>query len=64
MGSATLIGVDVGGTFTDVVVWEVNSRKLWLEKVPTTPDAPPAAPWPESAPPSSAPGSPRAKWLR
>ena len=37
---ATLIGVDVGGTFTDIVVWESESRRVWLEKVLTTPDDP------------------------
>ena len=37
---SVLIGVDVGGTFTDVVVWDSDSRRLSLEKVPTTPADP------------------------
>jgi len=34
------VGVDVGGTFTDVVVFDDESGRLWLEKVPTTPRKP------------------------
>jgi N-methylhydantoinase A len=34
--SAVLLGVDVGGTFTDAVV--ADERGLWTAKAPTTPD--------------------------
>jgi N-methylhydantoinase A len=34
------VGVDIGGTFTDLVLYESYSRRLWREKVLTTPDAP------------------------
>ena len=35
-----LIGVDVGGTFTDFVVTNTESRETGVHKVPTTPDDP------------------------
>ncbi len=35
-----LIGVDVGGTFTDVMYGDTESRDLAIHKVPTTPDDP------------------------
>jgi len=35
-----LIGVDVGGTFTDVVVTDTESQDTAIHKVPTTPDDP------------------------
>ena len=31
------IGIDVGGTFTDIVVWDRTDGSLTLHKVPTTP---------------------------
>lgn len=34
------IGVDIGGTFTDLVLVDERRRGLVTEKVPTTPDAP------------------------
>jgi N-methylhydantoinase A len=34
------VGVDVGGTFTDVVLIEEDSDRLIVRKVPTTPDDP------------------------
>ncbi len=34
------IGVDIGGTFTDVVLWEERSDRLLHEKRLTTPDDP------------------------
>jgi len=34
------IGVDIGGTFTDLVLYEAAGQKLWKEKVLTTPDDP------------------------
>ena len=35
-----LIGVDVGGTFTDFVVTNTESRQTGVHKVSTTPDDP------------------------
>lgn len=35
-----MIGIDTGGTFTDVSALEVNSRTLRVTKVPSTPDDP------------------------
>jgi len=35
-----MIGVDVGGTFTDLVLFESASRRLAIHKVPSTPDDP------------------------
>jgi N-methylhydantoinase A len=37
---ATRIGVDIGGTFTDLVVYDDSSGQVSVEKVPTTPSAP------------------------
>ena len=38
MGQANFrIGIDVGGTFTDIVLCDGASGALWLHKVPTTP---------------------------
>ena len=34
------IGVDIGGTFTDVVLWDGRSDRMVLEKLLTTPDDP------------------------
>ena len=34
------IGVDIGGTFTDLVMQDPSSGRLWQEKVLTTPDDP------------------------
>jgi N-methylhydantoinase A len=34
------IGVDIGGTFTDLVMFDTQARMLVNEKVPTTPDDP------------------------
>ena len=35
-----LIGVDVGGTFTDLIVTDSETRETAIHKVPTTPDDP------------------------
>jgi N-methylhydantoinase A len=35
-----LAGVDVGGTFTDVIVVDTESRDVWIHKVPSTPEDP------------------------
>ena len=35
-----MVGIDTGGTFTDVAALEVNSRTLRIAKVPSTPDDP------------------------
>ncbi|MGZ0186924.1 MAG: hydantoinase/oxoprolinase N-terminal domain-containing protein, partial [Alphaproteobacteria bacterium] len=32
------IGIDTGGTFTDIVVVDATTGQSWLHKVPTTPD--------------------------
>jgi N-methylhydantoinase A len=37
---ATRIGVDIGGTFTDLVVYDDRSGQVTVEKVATTPSAP------------------------
>ncbi len=37
-----LIGVDVGGTFTDVVFTDIEANRTLIHKVPTTPDDPSA----------------------
>lgn len=34
------LGVDVGGTFTDLLVIDEDSGRTWREKVPSTPDDP------------------------
>ena len=36
--SRLTIGIDVGGTFTDVVCYEHDSRRIHVAKVPTTPE--------------------------
>ncbi len=35
-----LIGVDVGGTFTDLVLFDIEKNETVIHKVPTTPDDP------------------------
>ncbi len=37
------IGVDIGGTFTDVLLFDAEQRRFVIEKVLTTPDAPATA---------------------
>ena len=37
MSSVRRIGIDVGGTFTDVVMVDDSSGRIWSTKVPTTP---------------------------
>lgn len=34
------VGIDVGGTFTDVVMFDDDSAAMWSTKVPTTPEDP------------------------
>jgi len=34
------IGIDVGGTFTDVILTDQQSSKVWSVKTPTTPSSP------------------------
>ena len=36
----SLIGIDVGGTFTDAVIYDEATDTIRADKVPTTPDAP------------------------
>ena len=31
------LGVDVGGTFTDVVLYDSADQRVWLAKTPSTP---------------------------
>lgn len=33
-----LVGVDVGGTFTDLIMVDENDGRMWVAKVPTTPE--------------------------
>ena len=37
---ATRIGVDIGGTFTDLICYDDDSGNILVEKVPTTPASP------------------------
>ena len=37
---ATRIGVDIGGTFTDLICYDDDSGEILVEKVPTTPASP------------------------
>jgi N-methylhydantoinase A len=39
-GSMRRVGIDVGGTFTDVVLLDSVSGQVWSAKVPTTPKDP------------------------
>ena len=34
------IGVDIGGTFTDFIVYDENDNKVIIDKIPTTPSDP------------------------
>ena len=34
------IGVDIGGTFTDFIVYDENDNKVIIDKIPTTPADP------------------------
>ena len=38
MGSR--IGVDIGGTFTDFIVYDELGNKVIIDKIPTTPESP------------------------
>lgn len=38
--AAYRIGVDIGGTFTDVVLWDMAQTRIWNSKLLTTPDDP------------------------
>ena len=31
------LGVDVGGTFTDICLLDAESGQVWIEKLPSTP---------------------------
>src|SRR5689334_13803824 len=39
-GTMKLIGVDVGGTFTDIVFTDTETGRTIIHKAPTTPDDP------------------------
>lgn len=40
MSASSVVGVDVGGTFTDIFVFNETTRKIVTNKVPSTPKAP------------------------
>ena len=43
LGSArprTILGIDTGGTFTDVTVLDITTGRLWTAKTSTTPADP------------------------
>jgi len=42
-GRTARIGVDVGGTFTDLVLYDESRDRVWMGKLLTTPDDPSAA---------------------
>jgi len=44
-GMAWRIGIDIGGTFTDVALVEDTSGSVGVAKVPTTPDDLASGPW-------------------
>jgi len=37
---ASRIGVDIGGTFTDFIVYDESGNKVIIDKIPTTPESP------------------------
>ena len=37
---ASRIGVDIGGTFTDFIVYDEAGNKVIIDKIPTTPETP------------------------
>src|ERR671924_172021 len=39
-GAGVIVGVDTGGTFTDVTLLDPATGRLWTAKTPTTPDDP------------------------
>ena len=42
-GSGILLGIDIGGTFTDVVVYDPDTGQLHMAKAPSNPEQPAAA---------------------
>ena len=34
------IGVDIGGTFTDFIIYDEEKNSVTIDKIPTTPDTP------------------------
>ncbi|WP_188681612.1 hydantoinase/oxoprolinase family protein [Thermogymnomonas acidicola] len=42
-GDAILVGVDIGGTFTDIVAFDLRDRSIRFLKVPSTPSGPEVA---------------------
>jgi N-methylhydantoinase A len=38
MSGGIMLGIDVGGTFTDLMAFDPATGRLWAAKVPTTPD--------------------------
>ena len=45
MTEAFRVGIDIGGTFTDVVLLDSRTGRLFNEKVLTTPNDPSAVLW-------------------
>ena len=37
---ASRIGVDIGGTFTDFIVYDESGNRVIIDKIPTTPQSP------------------------
>ena len=37
---ASRIGVDIGGTFTDFIMYNENDNSITIDKIPTTPQEP------------------------
>ncbi|MEZ4571306.1 MAG: hydantoinase/oxoprolinase N-terminal domain-containing protein [Thermomicrobiales bacterium] len=42
-GSGILLGIDIGGTFTDVVVYDPENGNLHMAKAPSNPTQPASA---------------------
>ena len=40
MASERILALDVGGTFTDLIITDTETRETAIHKVPTTPDDP------------------------
>ena len=54
-----LVGIDIGGTFTDLALYDSDDGRTQVHKVHSTPDDPAARSSPASSSSASAPGSSR-----